>query len=81
MTRLYVLITGVKNINQVANWATTELKYVYFIIFFAFIIGALVKRAWNALIMIFISFIVLGMFVLDPMLILKIVEWIAGLSR
>ncbi|TMN20857.1 TcpD family membrane protein [Lentibacillus cibarius] len=57
------------------NWFTEEIQYVLFFIIIVLLMVAVFKRAWLFAVGVLIAGSIIGIFVLNPDLILRLSEW------
>lgn len=75
---LWIVKKGVRimSLSGLFEWFTAEIKYALFIAFFVLLLVTAFKRAWIALIGVVIGMAVIGIFIVDPEIIISISEWL-----
>lgn len=70
-------IYSINSLRNLFKWGSTQIEYALFLIMFIMIIFFAFKRAWIALISTIIGLAILAIFVANPVMLIKLAEWVA----
>lgn len=66
------------SINDLFEWGSNQIDYVLYVVMFVMILFFAFKRAWIALISTIVGLAFLAIFVTEPVILIRLAEWLAG---
>lgn len=66
------------SLQSVFDWGSTQIEFALFLVMFVMLLFFAFKRAWIALISTIVGLAFLAIFVADPIILIKLSEWLAS---
>lgn len=67
------------SLSELFTWFSTEVKWAMFIVLLVLLIVTAFKRAWVAMVGVILGLAFIGIFIVNPDVILSLSDWLAGL--